>query len=268
MPNRILKESICTSDNLDLLDAETERFFYRLMVQADDFGRMDARPAILRARCFPLRLDTVSEEQIQAWIEELVMNGLIRIYKVDGHPFLQFITWEKHQQKRARYSKYPEPPAPKVPQVPPPADEGKPDDVISDDINCKQVIAYVSEKRESRNEKREGAQQPLADAGSRSVDPDFGEVCNAYEQNITLLTPMASDMLQLDYTEYGKQYCLDAIGECVRQGKRKWSYAQGIMRRWRSDGHESLPGGNGARASPSVPVTIILPDGQVVEAKT
>ena len=35
MPNRIIKETICTSDTIDLLNAEEERLFYRLLVNAD-----------------------------------------------------------------------------------------------------------------------------------------------------------------------------------------------------------------------------------------
>ena len=38
MPNRILKESICTSESLVGLSAEAEVLFYRLIVKADDFG--------------------------------------------------------------------------------------------------------------------------------------------------------------------------------------------------------------------------------------
>ena len=39
MPNRILKDSICTSPNIDTLSREAEVFFYRLLVQCDDHGR-------------------------------------------------------------------------------------------------------------------------------------------------------------------------------------------------------------------------------------
>ena len=51
MPNRILKDSICTSPNIDRVDRDAEVFFYRLIVRCDDFGRMDARLPILRAKC-------------------------------------------------------------------------------------------------------------------------------------------------------------------------------------------------------------------------
>jgi len=61
MPNRIIKESICTSNNLDSLLPEEEVFFYRLLVNCDDYGLMDARLSILRAKLFPLKLNKIKE---------------------------------------------------------------------------------------------------------------------------------------------------------------------------------------------------------------
>ena len=119
MPNRILKDSICTSPNIDALSQEAETFFYRLLVQCDDFGRMDARLAILRARCYPLRLDAVTDKHVSAWLAELVNAELVLLYSVDGRQYLQMKTWERHQQVRAKYSKYPDP--------------------IAFDINCNQM---------------------------------------------------------------------------------------------------------------------------------
>lgn len=106
MPNRILKESICTSDNMDALDWFSEVFFYRLIVNCDDFGRMDARPAILRARLFPLK-DDVKTAMIERAVDALHDAGLIDLYWAKGRPILQLLTWEQHQQIRAKKSKYP-----------------------------------------------------------------------------------------------------------------------------------------------------------------
>ena len=55
MPNRILKESICTSDQIDALTWFDEVVWYRLIVNCDDYGRMDGRPAVLKSRLFPLK---------------------------------------------------------------------------------------------------------------------------------------------------------------------------------------------------------------------
>lgn len=111
MPNRILKESICASENVDALSTEAEVFFYRLLVQCDDYGRFDARHAVLRSRCFPLRVDRVTEKVISKWLNELVGAGLVWIYTDNERPYLQVTKWEAHQQIRAKRSKFPEPQA-------------------------------------------------------------------------------------------------------------------------------------------------------------
>ena len=107
MPNRIIKESICTSDNLNELSAFQEVMFYRLLVNCDDFGRMDARPKILAAKLFPLK--DIRVNQIEDGLRALALAELVTLYTVDGKPFLQMSTWERHQQIRAKKSKYPAP---------------------------------------------------------------------------------------------------------------------------------------------------------------
>jgi hypothetical protein len=132
MPNRILKESICSSATVDELGVEEERFFYRLMVQADDYGRMDARPSIIRSRCFPLKVDRITDAMVEAWLSALTAAGLIRRYTVKGQPYLEFVTWADHQQIRAKRSRYPEP------------TEGDYDPTPSPDIRRKQTQASPS----------------------------------------------------------------------------------------------------------------------------
>lgn len=126
MPNRILKESICTSDSISALTDFQEAFYYRLIVNCDDFGRMDARPAILKARLYPLR-ERLSLKDIEGALRALADVGCVEVYEVDGKPFLHLPSWEVHQQIRAKKSKYPAP------------DCG----VKSSDIKCNQVRANV-----------------------------------------------------------------------------------------------------------------------------
>lgn len=107
MPNRIIKESICSSETIDGLGWFEECFFYRLIVNCDDFGRFDARPKILNARLFPLK--TLRDEQISKALEKLQLAGIIEVYEYDGKPYLQLVTWVRHQQVRNKRSKYPAP---------------------------------------------------------------------------------------------------------------------------------------------------------------
>lgn len=108
MPNRILKESICSSDSINELSSFEETFFYRLIVNCDDYGRFDARPAILKARLFPLK-DRVTIKNIEDALAKLAEVGCVKPYRVDGKPFLYLPTWEVHQNVRAKKSRYPEP---------------------------------------------------------------------------------------------------------------------------------------------------------------
>ena len=158
MPNRILKESICTSENIDQLSAFHETVFYRLIVNCDDFGRLDARPKILASRLFPLK--DIRASQMEDALRALTSAELVTLYEVDGKPFLQMNTWDRHQQKRAKASKYPSP------------DSG----MIADDIICNQMIADVPENRESRIENTRNENREEKRASARFTPPSIEEV--------------------------------------------------------------------------------------------
>lgn len=114
MPNRLLKEGIVDSDKINCLSSEAEVTFYRLLVVSDDLGRMDARTAIVRARCFPLKESSNLLSKIEIWLEELAKAGLIVRYVVDGSPYLAIANWDQ----RVRSSgKYPAPPDNAPPSV-------------------------------------------------------------------------------------------------------------------------------------------------------
>ena len=106
MPNRILKESICRSEEIDSLSWFEEVLFYRLIVICDDFGRYDGRAKIIKGSCFPLK--DVTEKDIDRALSKLSAVGLVRVYEAQGRPYLQLVTWADHQRIRNQKSKYPE----------------------------------------------------------------------------------------------------------------------------------------------------------------
>ncbi len=107
MPNRIIKESVCSSESIDALSWFEEVFFYRLIVNCDDFGRMDARSPILRSRLFPLK--SITDKQIESALNRLATVGMVLVYEYDHRAYLQLVNWERHQQIRNQKSKYPSP---------------------------------------------------------------------------------------------------------------------------------------------------------------
>lgn len=108
MPNRIIKESICESEKLAAVKDFDFRLWVCLITQADDAGRGDARPAIIKGRCFPLR-ESVTIKSISDSLHALASNGLIGLYEVGGRPFYWFPSWTEHQRVRDCKPKYPAP---------------------------------------------------------------------------------------------------------------------------------------------------------------
>lgn len=108
MPNRILREGILTSPKIALLEPEEELFYRKLHSVVDDFGRYHADPMLLRASCYPRRLDKVTDKMVSKWLTACVAARLVSVYVVDDQPYLEVLDFR--QQTRAK-SKFPQPPS-------------------------------------------------------------------------------------------------------------------------------------------------------------
>lgn len=108
MPNRIIKESICDSERINKLTPIEEVTFYRLLVNADDYGCFDAREAVVKSRLFPLK-DAMKLSEVGKILDRLAEVGLIVRYTKDGKPFLCVNKWGEHQRLRVSRHKYPTP---------------------------------------------------------------------------------------------------------------------------------------------------------------
>lgn len=115
MPNRIIKDSISTSDKLARLSDFEFRVWVGLITYVDDTGRGDARPAILKGRLFPLR-ERVTIKDVETALRALADKGCVSLYQVDGKPYFCFPSWSRHQRIRDVKPKYPPPPEAVGPQ--------------------------------------------------------------------------------------------------------------------------------------------------------
>lgn len=108
MPNRIIEESIAKSEKISNLTDFQFRLWVHLIAYVDDYGRGDARPAIIKGTCFPLR-DRMTNKDIEKGLADLAGAGCVGLYTVDGKPYLYFPNWEQHQRVRTKVSKCPAP---------------------------------------------------------------------------------------------------------------------------------------------------------------
>ena len=104
MPSRLLRDGLLDSERIDSLSAEAERFYVRLLLVSDDAGRTDARPAVLRSRCFPLRKD-FSLDRVESWLKECETANLLTRYVWDRTPYVQIARVQRYG--RGERSHYP-----------------------------------------------------------------------------------------------------------------------------------------------------------------
>lgn len=229
MPNRIIKESVCTSDSIDSLSWFEEVLFYRLIVNCDDFGRFDGRPIVIKNRLFPLK-ENLTTKAVTDALNKLASAELVALYEYEGKPYLYLPSWTVHQQTRATKSKYPSP----VGNLKPSESTCK--QMISDDINENQGISnapvFVFENRESLYENREAenahAREPVA------------AVVSAYAQKINP-TPSTACLSELEgfVDALGAELCLKAIDIATDANARDWRYIKVILADWQRQGYKT-----------------------------
>ena len=103
MPTRLLREGILTSERVNQLSIQAELFYRRLMSVVDDYGRFFAHPALLRASCYPLKLNQTKEHHISKWLGELSDAGLISVYETGSTKYLEMQDFRQRQRYDSKY---------------------------------------------------------------------------------------------------------------------------------------------------------------------
>ena len=218
MPNRIIKESICSSDSIGQLSWFEEVLFYRLIVSCDDFGRYDGRAAIIKNRLFPLKSEkSLPLKDVTDAIMKLAYVGLIILYEYNGKPYLYLPTWNDHQTIRAKRSKFPAP-----------EDGVKTSEIIckqmqADDFNCKQLQANA----------------PVIQSNTIQSKSNAKEVKHAYgEYGWVKLTDSQYKKLQNDLGQEELDRCIKYVDESAQNttNRNGWTDWNLTIRKCNRDG--------------------------------
>lgn len=126
MPSRYIREGWLDSARIAKASGAggpgAEVLMLRLMLVADDWGRLDGRPVVILRKCWPSEDEfdgaAPSKTQLAAWLKALADADLISLYEIDGKPFVQIERFG--QRTRAKQSKFPAPPGVR------PQDDGNP----------------------------------------------------------------------------------------------------------------------------------------------
>ena len=216
MPNRIIKESICSNEQIDQLTPFEEIFFYRLIVNADDFGRMDGRPSILRARLFPLK--TIREDQVESALHSLATVELVRRYTVHGKPFVSLSGWERNQSIRAKKSKYPSP-----------ADADECNASQEEKSTCMQMISNEIKCPRNPIQSESNPIREAERAQEAAARPAFDTIEAYAASNLDHLSPKNMDELTSFLDDLPEDLVRHAIDEACANGARKYAYVRSIF---------------------------------------
>lgn len=106
---RLIHPSSATSLSLSQVSALAELFFWRILPQSDDQGRLPAEPTLLKAIACPMRAE-ITTQNIPCLLEELEKVGILIRYTSCTALLLQVVNWWAYQTPQWAYpSRYPPP---------------------------------------------------------------------------------------------------------------------------------------------------------------
>lgn len=170
---RTLKPELFRSKKLAECSIAAIVTFEGLWTEADDFGRGDADPRIIKGAIWSLR-DEVTWQDVAGHLDELEAQRLIHRYEIDGNVYYEVPSWENHQAASYRRGKqvFPEPCTTES------AEKCK--DVQGRAEDCKKVLEQGTGNEEV---------ELVAGNGALARDELFDAVMLCYQKNPDELTP-------------------------------------------------------------------------------
>lgn len=233
MSNRMIKDSMLSSDKIASLSDFEFRLWIGLILCVDDVGRGDARPAIIKGRVFPLR-ERVSMRDIEDALHGLAAKGCISLYTVDGKSYFWFPTWGKHQRIRDVKPKYPGP-NDKMPLC---------DSLRQTAADCGGLPPETKTKTKPNQTETEtkDEDEPRAREGGGVIGVVEGRLGGG-------LTQRQKGELAVFIRDMGEECVVRALDAAQDAGQLKWSYVRGTLLRKQAQGVQSAEDWDKAEAS-------------------
>jgi hypothetical protein len=94
---RTIKPEFWSSPDIGDVSRDARLTFVGLWNIADDTGRLEAVPAQIRSVLFPYD-DDVTVADVCGWLNELAIQGLIRLFSQGRRAYLSIVSWADHQK--------------------------------------------------------------------------------------------------------------------------------------------------------------------------
>jgi uncharacterized phage protein (TIGR02220 family) len=106
--SRNVKPGFFKNEDLSALPAHARLLFAGLWCLADRAGRLEDRPARIRAELFPYD-ETVTTPLLNGYLTDLERIGLVVRYEVGGRGLIEIVSWARHQHPHhtEKHSEFP-----------------------------------------------------------------------------------------------------------------------------------------------------------------
>jgi hypothetical protein len=106
---RTIKPELWRDQDLQYLPIPARLLFIGLISNADDEGRLEGNPGLIRSIIFPCDV-RVTSKHVDGWLALLDGAGFICRYNANDRPYIALTSWKTHQKiDRATSSHLPEP---------------------------------------------------------------------------------------------------------------------------------------------------------------
>lgn len=106
---RTIKPEFWVSEQVGECSPNARLLFIGMWNFCDDRGVHPAKPKTLRAEVFP-QDEGITSSMVVAWVDELLLAGLIVVFDSDGAAYWHVTGWSKHQRIDRPSNKHPAPP--------------------------------------------------------------------------------------------------------------------------------------------------------------
>lgn len=212
---RMLSKSISISEQANDLSDFAALLFTWMIPHADDWGVLPGSARKIKALVIPLRPQ--SADDVESALLELVEADLLWRYEVDGQLYIQFRTWEKHQDGLHKRSK------PKFPLYP-----GNSEKQNNISESFPEIPGNSGSREENlREENRtEYAQQCAREEIDQIVTKELCQVNSGFE--VDLINDWAE--------HFTRDWVIEAIKIAVLKKSRNLKFVDGILRSWLQKG--------------------------------
>jgi len=207
---------------------------------ADDQGRFQDNPNLIKARIFPM--DNFSPNDIERALAKFNEAHKVVRYIVDCKHAIQIVSWWKHQTPQWAGKSIFKPPPGWIDRE---RFHGKENKIhtLNWELQGGYPDGYIADYVEgfTINDVNGDVKGDIDVNGEGESTPPLKNNYLLFTQEVGLITPSIADFIDLYEKELTEEWVHDAILETSAHGAKVWSYTKTVLDTWKVKGRNSKP---------------------------